>query len=214
MADIKIITWNCGGLNLQHKRSSTLVWLARQKVDVALLSETHLLKADSHRMANKYYHVLAASSAGTKTKGVAVIARRRLNWKLLSTWADTTGRICLAKLEYMNRKIALISAYAPKRFAAEFFSVLTSTVLGLTDFECVVGADFNAVWDPQLDRSGATQTKDQGIATAARRSWARDTGLIDAWRTLNPSIKDFTFLSTRHKSFSRIYISRLSEVAY
>lgn len=77
-------------------------------------------------------------------------------------------------------------------------------MLEFTDYEFIVGADFNAVWDPAVDRSAASETPDQRQASAALRAWARDTGFVDMWRMVNPSLKDFSFFSSRHKTFSRI----------
>lgn len=77
-------------------------------------------------------------------------------------------------------------------------------MLQLTDYFLIVGADFNAVWDPVLDRSNATSSREQGLATNALKSKASNLGLTDIWRSVNPSVKDYTFFSGRHKSFSRI----------
>ena len=44
----------------------------------------------------------------------------------------------------------------------------------------IVGSDFNPVWDPAVDRSGASETPDQRQASAALQSWARVTGLVDS----------------------------------
>lgn len=66
MTNLNTLVWNTGGLNAPHKRTSVLGLLRRKKVDIALLSETHLLKADVRRLADKFYHVIASSSASTK----------------------------------------------------------------------------------------------------------------------------------------------------
>ena len=111
----------------------------------------------------------------------------------------------ITKVEFHARKIALISAYAPNTFDSAFYNTLITEMLELTDYPFIVGADFNAVWDPVVDRSNATASREQGQATNALKSWADSLGLKDIWRTVNPSSKDFTFFSGRHQSFSRIY---------
>uniref|UniRef100_A0A674P791 Endonuclease/exonuclease/phosphatase domain-containing protein n=1 Tax=Takifugu rubripes TaxID=31033 RepID=A0A674P791_TAKRU len=84
--------WNCGGLNAPHKRTSTLTLLKRKNIDIALLQETHLLKADMGRFADRFFHTIAFSSADTKTKGVAIVVRRSLPVKIATSWADESGR--------------------------------------------------------------------------------------------------------------------------
>lgn len=77
-------------------------------------------------------------------------------------------------------------------------------MLELTDYSFIVGADLNAVWDPVHDRSSATSSGGQSMARNALKSLANNLGLVDIWRLINPTIKDNTFFSGRHKSFSRI----------
>lgn len=200
MSELKLLVWNCGGLNAPHKRVSTFGLLKKRNIDIALLQETHLLQADNNRLANKFYHTIAFSSAITKTKGVAIVTKRNLSLKLLSSWSDDSGRIVIATAEFNNRKIALVSAYAPNVFEAGFFNTLTSQMLELTDCSFIVGADFNAVWDPTVDRSGAGASGDQSRATAALNSWASSLGLLDIWRVVNPTRTDYSFFSKKDTS--------------
>lgn len=97
----------------------------------------------------------------------------------------------------------LISAYAPNTFDKDFYDTLTQKMLELTEYAIMVGADMNAVWDSN-ERSSLTASRDQESATAALQSWAGSLGLVDIWRAFNPQVKDYSFFSARHKSFSRI----------
>lgn len=53
----------------------------------------------------------------------------------------------ITKVEFKSRKIALISAYAPNDFDKDFYNLITTKMLELTDYSFIVGADFNSVWD-------------------------------------------------------------------
>lgn len=125
MGDLNILVWNCGGLNAPHKRASILTLLKRKNIDIALLPQTHQLKADVGRFANRFFRTIAFSSADTKSKGVAIVARRSLPVKITTSWADETGRIVIAQIEFRSRKIALISAYAPNDFSRDFYNLIT-----------------------------------------------------------------------------------------
>ena len=57
-------------------------------MDIALLQETHLLKADTGSIANRFYHTRAFSSADSKS-------RCNLRTKVLSSWADAIGLLLL-----------------------------------------------------------------------------------------------------------------------
>ena len=124
MGEINILAWNCGGLNAPHKRASTLSLLKRKNVDIALLQEMHLLKADAGRLANKFFHTIAFSSADTKSKGVAIVVRRNLPIRIITSWTDDTGRIVITQVEFRTRKLALISAYTPNVFDCSFSNLI------------------------------------------------------------------------------------------
>lgn len=55
--------------------------------------------------------------------------------------------------------IALVSVYAPNNVEKEFFRLLTETILDLTKFKVIVGADFNAISDHILERPMAAESK-------------------------------------------------------
>jgi len=82
---------------------------------------------------------------------------------------------------------------------------LSRSLSELTDCSFIVGADFNAVWDPNIDRSNAKATGEQARTRNALKSWANSLWLMDTWRAVNPTCKDYSFFSGRHKSFSRIH---------
>lgn len=107
MGELSILVWNCDGLNTPHKRTSVLGLMRRRKIDLAFLQETHLLRRDSSRMANRFYHTIASFSAESKSKGVAIVCRRSLKMKTLDVWADAAGRIVIAKVELYGRKVAI-----------------------------------------------------------------------------------------------------------
>lgn len=204
MTALNLISVNARGLNIPHKRTTVLEFLRKTNIDFAMIQETHLLRKDVGRLANKFYHPIATSSATTKCKGVMVLCKRKLKFDLIDSWADDAGRIAIAKICMDGKNIALISAYAPNTFERTFFQLLTKSLLDLTGFYLVIGADFNAVWDSGMDRTGGSETRDQHLASEALRHWASETGMVDVWRLLNPSLKDFSFYSGRHKSFSRL----------
>ena len=204
MTEYKFLSFNVRGVNIPHKRTSILGVLRNKSVDFAFIQESHLLKQHANRLANKYYRVLAFSAATSKAKGVAILARRRLRLDFLGDWSDSDGRITIAKIRLEGKMIALVSVYAPNVLDKEFYNLLTKTLLDLTEFKIIVGSDFNATWQLGLDRSTSIESREQALTSAELRAWADSTGLVDIWRLMNPSVRDYSFFSGRHASFSRI----------
>ena len=133
MDNTNILSWNTGGLNIPHKRISTLDFLQRRNIDIALLQEVHLLSKDINSLANKYYTVLASSLADIKTKGVAIMVKRSLKYNMLGSWQDDAGRAVMAKIEISGKKIALWSIYAPNTHDKNFYPILLDKMLAHDD---------------------------------------------------------------------------------
>lgn len=98
-----------------------------------MIPESRLLVKDAGRFANKYYHSIATSSAATKCKRVMIVNK--------------------CKLKFEGKNVAFISAYASNTFDVAFFVLLTKCSLDLTGFLLVLGADFNATWDSNMDKT-------------------------------------------------------------
>ena len=204
MTDLNIMSFNVRGANIPHKRTSILEFLRKKSIDFALIQESHLLQQQANRLANKHYRVLTSSAAISRSKGVAILARRKLKLDILGCWSDDRGRISIAKIRFERKMIALVSVYAPNVLDKDFYNLLTKTLLELTDFKIIVGADFNSVWNHREDRSTAAENREQAQMSSELRAWADNTGLADIWRLMNPSVRDYSFFSGRHSSFSRI----------
>ena len=58
--------------------------------------------------------------------------------------------------------------------------------------------------DHSLDRSGQSENKEQKQSSEALCSWSNNIGVVDLGHMVNPTCREFTHLSARHKSFSRI----------
>lgn len=98
----------------------------------------------------------------------------------------------------------LASVYAPCGEEAGFLLEASESLLEASDgCHLLAGGDYNAVLDPEMDRSSTT-TQSTPLATTRLRAFASDLNLVDLWRFQNPSARQHTFHSHRHQSQSRI----------
>lgn len=95
-----------------------------------------------------------------------------------------------------------MSVYAPNKHEEDFLPSLTKLLLSFVDHWLVVGMDANAVVNPSIDRSLFTVHSDQ--ESQALNDFIRDIDLCDIWRMKNENCRDYTFYSSRHKTFTRI----------
>ena len=164
MSRLTLFSANVNGLNITHQRICFFDILAREHVDIAMICESHLLKKDVSMLNDSQYQLLSSSSSLTKTKGVAIIARRNLEFTNLGSGGDSAGRITFTKTKIENNKIAFLAIYAPNKFDPVFYTQLSDIMHDLTEFKLIIGADFNAVWDYTVDRSSAAEIGDQKSA--------------------------------------------------
>uniref|UniRef100_A0A671M3D3 Endonuclease/exonuclease/phosphatase domain-containing protein n=1 Tax=Sinocyclocheilus anshuiensis TaxID=1608454 RepID=A0A671M3D3_9TELE len=125
------INWNVRGLNSPIMRTRCLEFLHHKSVSIALIQESHLKSVDVHRFQNRQFKLVAHSCADTKTKGVLILVRRKLQISIDYTENLMNGRCVCALVEINNTKI--LSKFP--------------------DIPLIIGGDFNSYLDPVMDRS-------------------------------------------------------------
>lgn len=131
-----------------------------------------------------------------------ILVHKNVSFVLLKQTKDTEGRIVCVEAMVEGVPFVLYNIYAPNKGDPNFFHEVNEILVD-TVGEIVLAGDFNEVMDSVLDRSlfrPHHMTKER----EALHMLNRDVGLIDIWRLINPNVKDFTFFSHCHKTFSRI----------
>ncbi len=93
-------------------------------------------------------------------------------------------------------KLTLCNIYAPNKEEPAFFHEVNN-ILGNAQGQVVLAGDFNQVLDGALDKSrfsGTSLPKDR----AAIQVLMKDNGLLDIWRMVNPSKREYSFYSHCH----------------
>ena len=124
---VKLITWNCKGLNGAVKRVNVLAHLQRLGADIAFLQETHL-KIHAHKQLHRNWvgHVFH-SSFNSKSRGTAIIINKDIPFITSDPISDSNGRYVIVTGEIYNTPITLANVYAPNFDDERFInSVLAS----------------------------------------------------------------------------------------
>ena len=107
-------------------------------------------------------------SHGSKhSKGVLMLIRETLQFELKSVKKDNQGRFVIVEALVQECPVLLINIYAPYKTneATDFYENLRSTLLESDydqDYKIVMGGDFNAPLNPQLDSYGSKTEKKRG----------------------------------------------------
>uniref|UniRef100_A0A3P9CZZ3 exodeoxyribonuclease III n=1 Tax=Maylandia zebra TaxID=106582 RepID=A0A3P9CZZ3_9CICH len=191
----------CLGLTILRRKIISL--LKKDRVQIALLQETHLTDSEHLKLKRDWVGQIYYSSFNSKSRGVAILVHKNLPFTLHTIVRDTDGRFILITGLLYGELILLGSVYAPNTFDRSFYSNFLAKASPVCPNHVIIGGDFNCGLNPETDYNPPKSQPSSKMAKATT-DLCSDLGLFDAWRVCNPHVKDFTFFSRPHFSFSRI----------
>lgn len=162
--------------------------------------ETHLrtneIKLLYHVSRGEIYH----ASSGSRSAGIMIGISFGTDWQLSQKILDLGGKFLILKGSLSNRNITLIGVYALNQNQMLFGRTLLGELLECDSMELIAFGDFNAVVDKDWDCSQQFVT----ILTlpVGFEEFRSELDLIDIWQRLNPLIRDYSFFSYHHQSYS------------
>lgn len=200
---LRICTWNVRGLHGTLKLRRVMSILIKERVDIALLQETHLDDEAHLKLKHNWIGQIFFSSFTTSSRGVAILINKNIPFNVVKSDKDRFGRYVYLNGVLYGEEVSLLNVYFPPNFSPEFlistlakFSVYPSETL-------IIGGDFNCLMNPLMDKwpvRNPFHTKQSKALVAI----CKELDYLDVWRTLNPTQRDFTFYSAPHKCHTRI----------
>lgn len=208
---LKCISLNVKGLNLPEKRSKVLSSLSKHGAHFIYLQETHFRSDAIPKLSNHIYNsAIHATNPDGKTKGVSILIAKHANLHLEDSLIDPEGRFIFLKDTYTSKPITLANIYSPNEHQVSFFRKTCDLLASFQKGLVLLGGDFNVPLNPLLDSSTGTSALPYKALRQIKLQLQSLT-LHDAWRTLAPSVKDYTFYSAPHQKYSRIDYFFLSQ---
>ena len=168
------------------------------------LQETHftdssLPKLPTHLFPQWYL----SDSPRAKSRGVAIAIHRHCQFQPTDHKVDPQGRYVFLKGTIMGQKFTFATVYAPN---SQQLTFIDQTLAQLADFRegrLILGGDFNISPDPLLDTSTNKTTHSNAFLRHFRRTLQGHT-LVDCWRALHATERDYSYFSSVHKVYTRI----------
>ena len=136
------------------------------------------------------------------SRGVAVLLRPGPLLSSLPTSAasfDHDGRVVRVDVDVFHYHLSFLCVYAPNDGRSSFFRSLAAHVpAGRLVF---VGGDFNCICGP-LDQSSSGTHRYSGSTDLT--SWMASASLVDAFRELHPTLREYTHVNTARSSAARL----------
>lgn len=199
---LNVVTFNVRGLGHPIKRKRVLSFLKSKKVDIAFLQETHLSNEEHKKLKRDWVGQVYFSSYTSNKRGTAILIHKNLPFIIKEEHYDQEARYVLICGLLYGQEILLHNIYAPNEDCPKFMSDMITLFTQHHKDLGVVAGDFNCNWDGNLDKSSHLISNPN--ASKALQLACSDAGLVDVWREFNPTIKDYSFYSTRHKTYSRL----------
>jgi len=200
---IVIVTININGL--QRKEHQLLDTLHQNKIDIALITELHLISTETERRLNKKkYKLFTNPTDGNNYNGTGIIIRKRLSNEEVQHSVIQKGRMNELKIKYGDQFIHIICCYLQSGVNIEhinsrvqYINLLSSFLLSLPIVErsFIIGGDFNFI-ESTLDTSNPQHFVKFNDANAMEQLQSTF-GLFDSYRLKHPAGQIYTRIETR-----------------
>lgn len=200
---INLVSWNVHGLGHSIKRAKVFAHLNSLAADVAFLQETHIRPFEQKRLRCSWADQIFQSTFSSKARGVAIIIRKNIPFKHISTLCDPNGRYIIVTGHLHSIHVTLLNIYGPNIDDAAFFRKTFEKLPDLSNTNLIVAGDHNVILDLHLDRS-ASKICNPSNASTVLNNLIISTNLVDIWRLQHPTDREYSFFSNKHKSYSRI----------
>lgn len=117
------------------------------------LQESHLVDSETLRTCKKWRGQLYSTNYSAFSRGVTIWLRHGVPFELIEQRRDDQGRYILLKGKLDRLLIILGNIYTPNFDQEQFYNRLGSVLAEWTDIPWILGGDWNAPMDINLDRS-------------------------------------------------------------
>lgn len=200
---VQLISWNVNGISNKTKKYSIISHLKSLSCDLAMIQETHTNVLESAKLRQGWVGQVYSAPGNGASRGVATLISKKISFKLVKQIADKDGRYLILFGLLQSEKCVLVNIYAPNTGQSTFLSKLNLMLAEFAEYPILMGGDFNAVSNAVVDRSGHPLPSDRALSSAFKEI-LNSFALSDVWRTVNPDMREYTFYSSAHLSYSRI----------
>ena len=195
ITNFKLLSLNARGIRSFEKRKAVFNWLYKSQADICFLQETYSSTEVENVWQKQWKGNMFFSHGSFHSRGVLILVRDHLDFKLQSFKADVEGRFILLEAIIQETPFLFINIYAPNKCAEqrEFFKTIAEEIksCALADYSIVAGGDFNVIFDQDIDGSGGVKKKKDSVKYL--EDICLDQDLVDIWRIRNPTDMRFTW---------------------
>ena len=194
--NFNLLSLNARGLRTFDRRKAFFNWSAKSSADICFLQETYSTSEVENIWKKQWKGDMFFSHGTGHSKGVLILVRDHLDFKLQSVKVDSQGRYILLEATIQDSPFLLLNIYAPNKCSeqCDFFKTISEVLKSsftISDYSVIVGGDFNVIFDQELDGSGGLKKTKDSVKVLEDICLEHD--LLDIWRVRHPKEKRFTW---------------------
>jgi exonuclease III len=146
--------------------------------------------------SSKSYNFFYNSSKNSR--GVGILFDNSLNIVIKDTYKDSMENILGFNVDIDGISVYIASVYGPNDNDKDFFNDLAGMLSKYPNIPYIIGGDWNATYSTADVRANIDIINMQSPPSRLRSGWLNDIScsfsLVDPYRALHPTRRDFTFL--------------------
>ena len=168
---------------------------------ICCLQQTHFKPRDTYRPKVRGWRKIFHANGNQKTAGVATLISHKIDFKINTITRDKEGHYIMIKGSIQEEDVRIVNIYAPNIGTPQYIRQMLTTIKGEIDSNTIIVGDFNTPLST-MDRSTKMKINKE---TQALNDTLNKMHLMDIYRTFHPKTREYTFFSSAHRTFSRIY---------
>lgn len=121
---ITFVSWNVRGLGHVLKRAKVFSHLKSLSADFLFLQETVITPSRAKLLKCSWANQIYQSTFSSNSRGVAILIRKTIQFRHISTLCDPNGRYILVTGYLYSFHLTLLNVYGPNFDDPDFFSKL------------------------------------------------------------------------------------------
>ena len=194
-SSIKVCEFNVNSIGKNPKRQEIFNFLRKKSGDIFVLIDTRFSQRIEKHIRAEWDGKVYFSSFTSQARGVAIFFRKNVCTEVLNVKKDSAGNMLSILIEFDGKTFLLSGIYGPNSDNPEFYRSKIFEVIDEWAPEFVIyTGDWNLVLDQAIDtKNYINENNIRGKAELKRQMDLYS--LIDVWRELNPSTRQYTWFS-------------------
>lgn len=204
---ISLMSLNVRGIQDKVKRKAMFLFCKSNGSQCVFLQETHSTVSDSSFWSSQWGDKVLLSHGSSHSAGTAILFNN-CPGKIISAKYDPNGHWLAVVLDIEHFFFILVNVYGynnsklNQNLLQEISSVISDLKRSYPTENIVVGGDFNVVPDETYDRYPPKSTS--SLLNPLVSKFCSNLKIIDVWRYLHPSLRQFSWFRPNAASKSRI----------